>query len=176
MRSITPSETPSLGSSINSMGEVVSRLSMPCGSATIGSPKSMLVFAASENRGDLPPPSTIGNADIAASQLPSENVADGDSDTIVMSPCFHPSIGSSAGFSLVCCSSTGAGSLSSARSVDASLVVLFSDEEVGHMPSCSYRSKNDELVGGALRDMLVDLERGSKTAPDALRLTGLDTA
>jgi hypothetical protein len=40
---------------------------------------------------------------------------------------------------------------------------------VGQMPSCSYRSKKLELVGGALRLMLVDLDRGRSTAPDALR-------
>ena len=48
---------------------------------------------------------------------------------------------------------------------------FFSDPEVGQIPSCSYRSKKDELVGGAFSDMLVDLDRGSSTAPDALRLT-----
>lgn len=37
---------------------------------------------------------------------------------------------------------------------------------VGQMPNCSYRSKKLELVGGALSDILVDLDRGRRTAPD----------
>ena len=40
---------------------------------------------------------------------------------------------------------------------------------VGHIPSCSYRSKKLELVGGARSDMLVDLERGKITAPELER-------
>lgn len=42
------------------------------------------------------------------------------------------------------------------------------------MPSCSYRSKKLELVGGAFSDMLVDLDRGRRTAPDPLRLIGVE--
>jgi hypothetical protein len=37
---------------------------------------------------------------------------------------------------------------------------------VGQIPSCSYRSKKLELVGGALNDMLVERERGRMTAPE----------
>jgi hypothetical protein len=42
----------------------------------------------------------------------------------------------------------------------------FSFSGVGQIPSCSYRSKKLELVGGARNDMLVDLDRGRMTAPE----------
>ena len=40
---------------------------------------------------------------------------------------------------------------------------------MGQIPSCSYRSKKLELVGGARNDMLVDLDRGRMTAPELER-------
>jgi hypothetical protein len=40
---------------------------------------------------------------------------------------------------------------------------------VGQIPSCSYKSKKLELVGGARNDMLVDLDRGRMTAPELER-------
>jgi hypothetical protein len=37
---------------------------------------------------------------------------------------------------------------------------------VGQIPSCSYKSKKLELVGGALNDILVERDRGRMTAPE----------
>jgi hypothetical protein len=42
-------------------------------------------------------------------------------------------------------------------------MVSFS-EGVGQIPSCSYRSKKLELVGGAFKDILVERDLGSRTA------------
>ncbi len=45
---------------------------------------------------------------------------------------------------------------------------------VGQMPSCSYKSKKLELVGGERKLMLVDRDRGSSLSPEALRLISPD--
>jgi hypothetical protein len=45
---------------------------------------------------------------------------------------------------------------------------------VGQMPSCSYRSKKLELVGGDRKLILVDRDRGSSLCPDALRDMSLE--
>lgn len=43
---------------------------------------------------------------------------------------------------------------------------------LGQMPSCSYRSKNEELVGGDFRLMLVDLDLGKSIGVEPLLLIG----
>jgi hypothetical protein len=101
--------------------------------------------------------STRGNAEIAASQLAAEKVADGDCETVSVG-LVPASIGDWSSFVLV----------SGLFSGDA---VSLSDG-VGQIPSCSYRSKKLELVGGAFNDMLVDRDRGSNTALEPLRLIG----
>jgi len=97
----------------------------------------------------------MGKAEIAASQLLTEKVVDVDSEMIPLLSIF------AAG----CNSFVEVSGLASAE-------VSFS-EGVGQIPSCSYKSKKLELVGGAFSDMLVDLERGNRTAPDPLRLIGV---
>jgi hypothetical protein len=87
--------------------------------------------------------STRGNASKAASQLVTEHCED-DS-------------GNRPGFSAPVVSarfSTGSGVISSGSPVFSA---------VGQMPSCSYRSKKLELVGGDARLMVVERERGSRT-------------
>jgi len=94
---------------------------------------------------------------MAASQLPAEKVAEGELDTV--SFWFVSSL------VIDCNSFVLTSGLFSGDAVSLS-------DGVGQMPSCSYRSKKLELVGGAFSDMLVDRDRGNKTALDPLRLIG----
>lgn len=98
---------------------------------------------------------------MAASQLSAENVAEGDSDIVLSGGIFSTSTFSN-------------GSSFSGGTTDGFSAGVSLSAGVGQMPSCSYRSKKLELVGGAFRDMLVDRERGKSTAPDPLRLIGVD--
>lgn len=43
---------------------------------------------------------------------------------------------------------------------------------LGQMPNCSYRSKNEELVGGDFKLMLVDLDLGKSIGVEPLLLIG----
>lgn len=88
--------------------------------------------------------SKTGKAPIAASQLAEENVADGDSTMAWASP--DDGGGCSRGMSAATSCSTGFPSTFSLP---------------GHIPSCSYRSKKDELVGGDFRLMLVERDLGN---------------
>lgn len=94
---------------------------------------------------------------MAASQLPAEKVAEGDCETVVF--------GIRSSFAIDCRSFVLTSGLFSGDAVSLS-------DGVGQMPSCSYKSKKLELVGGALSDILVDRDRGSKTALEPLRLMG----
>ena len=101
--------------------------------------------------------SITGKAEIAAFQLSEENLGDSVSETGLVTT----------GANL-----TGESSCLGLFSGLLSGVSSFS-EGVGQIPSCSYRSKKLELVGGAFNDILVDLERGKRTGPDPLFFKGV---
>lgn len=129
-----------------------SSVSITSTSAKDGPPKSSAEAAEAS--------STIGNALIAASQLLTEKLAEGDS---CICACIDVSVRS--GSIMIEVSSLDGVSTSARGAVEAG----FAFSGVGQMPSCSYRSKKLELVGGDLKLMLVDLDLGRSTAPEALR-------
>lgn len=114
-----------------------------------GCPKSILGLPAGSDKSSI-----TGNAEIAASQLLTEKVVEEDLEITCL-------------LSILAAGCNSVLETSGLASVEES----FSDG-VGQIPSCSYKSKKLELVGGALSDMLVDLDRGRRTAPDPLRLIG----
>ena len=102
---------------------------------------------------------------MAACQLAAENVAEGDSLTVPLSDEWSFGLKSLLNSEKVVLRllSSGEGDVGSCLLLDASAC---SFSGVGQIPSCSYRSKKLELVGGALNDMLVERERGRMTAPE----------
>src|SRR4051794_6302582 len=101
-----------------------------------GCPKSILGLPTGSDKSSI-----TGNAEIAASQLLTEKVVEEDLEMTCL-------------LSILAAGCNSVLETSGLASVEES----FSDG-VGQIPSCSYKSKKLELVGGALSDMLVDLDR-----------------